>query len=80
MSDGGKGSKQLKKNKVDQALASLKVDGIEVSDYCKSQLNEYINGRMTTKMMLRMLDEWYIEEVVKDRLDGETIKVNLKGI
>ena len=73
-------NKQIRKNKVEQALASLKVDGIEVSDYCKSQLNEYINGRMTTKMMLRMLDEWYIEEVVKDRLDGETIKVNLKEI
>jgi hypothetical protein len=68
MSDGGKGSKQLKKNKVDQALASLDVEGLKVSDYCKSQLNEYINGRMTTKMMLRMLDEWYIEEVLKNDL------------
>ena len=73
-------NKQLRKNKVKEALALLKVDGIEISDYLQSQLNEYINGRMTTKMMLRMLDEWYIEEVVKDRLDGETIKVNLKEI
>ena len=80
MSDGGKFSKQLKKNKVDQALASLKVDGIEVSDYCKSQLNEYINGRMTTKMMLRMLDEWYIEEAVKERFDGKTVKVDINEI
>jgi hypothetical protein len=71
-------SKQLRKNKVKEALASLKVDGIEVSDYCRSQLNEYINGRMTAKMMLRMLDEWYIEEVVKDRLGGKTIKVNIE--
>ena len=73
-------NKQLKKNKVDQALASLKVDGIEVSDYCKSQLNEYINGRMTTKMMLRMLDEWYLTEVVKERLNNETVEVNINEI
>ena len=73
-------NKQIRKNKVKEALASLKVDGIEVSDYCRSQLNEYINGRMTHKMLLQMLDEWYIEEVVKDRLDGKTIKVNIEDI
>ena len=73
-------NKQIRKNKVKEVLASLKVDGIEVSDYCRSQLNEYINGRMTHKMLLQMLDEWYIEEVVKDRLDGKTIKVNIEEI
>lgn len=73
-------NKQIRKNKVKEVLASLKVDGIEVSDYCRSQLNEYINGRMTHKMLLQMLDEWYIEEVVKDRLDGKTIKVNIEDI
>lgn len=49
---------------VDQALASFKLEGVEVSDYCKSQLNEYLAGRMTTKMMLQMMDECYLEEVV----------------
>jgi hypothetical protein len=49
---------------VDQALASFKLKGVEVSDYCKSQLNEYLAGRMTTKMMLQMMDECYLEEVV----------------
>ena len=73
-------NKQIRKNKVKEALTSLKVDGIEVSDYCRSQLNEYINGRMTKEMMIRMLDEWYIEEVVKDRLDGETVKVDINEI
>lgn len=69
-----------RKNKVDQAIASLKIDGIEVSEYCRSQLNEYITGRMTTKMMLQMLDEWYIEEVVKQRQGGETVKANIEEI
>lgn len=69
-----------RKNKVDQAIASLKIDGIEVSEYCRSQLNEYINGRMTTKMMLQMLDEWYIEEVVKQRQGSETVKADIEEI
>lgn len=73
-------NKQIRKNKVKEVLASLKVDGIEVSDYCRSQLNEYINGRMTHKMLLQMLDEWYLTEVVKERQDGETIKVNIEEI
>ena len=49
---------------VDQAIASLKLEGVEVSDYCRSQLDEYLSGRMTTKMMLQMMDECYLEEVV----------------
>ena len=73
-------NKQIRKNKVKEALASLKVDGIEVSDYCRSQLNEYINGRMTHKMLLQMLDEWYLTEVVKERQDGETIKINVEDL
>lgn len=58
-------NKQIRKNKVKEALSNLKVDGIEVSDYCRTQINEYINGRMTHKMLLQMLDEWYLTEVVK---------------
>ena len=73
-------NKQIRKNRVDQALALLKVDGIEISDYCKSQINEYINGRMTHKMLLQMLDEWYLTEVVKERLDNETVKVDINEI
>ena len=60
---------------VEQALASLRLEGLEVSAYLQSQLNEYIAGRMTKKMMLQMLDEAYLEEVVKERQGGETIKV-----
>ena len=73
-------NKQLRKDKVEKALALMKVDGIEISPYLQSQLNEYINGRMTHKMLLQMLDEWYLTEVVKERQDGETIKVNIKEI
>jgi len=73
-------NKQTRKNKVKEALASLKVDGIEVSDYCRTQINEYVNGRMTHKMLLQMLDEWYLTEVVKERQDGETIKVDIEEI
>jgi len=61
---------------VDEALASLRLEGLKVSDYLQSQLNEYVAGRMTKKMMLQMLDEAYLEEVVKDRQGGETVKVN----
>ena len=73
-------NKQIRKNKVDRALALLKVDGIEISDYCRSQINEYINGRMTHKMLLQMLDEWYLTEVVKERLNNETVEVNINEI
>lgn len=65
---------------VDEALASLRLEGLKVSDYLQSQLNEYIAGRMTTKMMLQMLDEAYLEEVVKDRQGGKTVKVNTKDL
>ena len=73
-------NKQIRKDKVDKALALLKVDGIEISDYCRSQINEYINGRMTHKMLLQMLDEWYLTEVVKERQGGETIKGDINEI
>ena len=66
---------QIRKDKVEKALSLMKVDGIEISPYLQSQLNEYINGRMTHKMLLQMLDEWYLTEVVKERQGGETIKV-----
>jgi len=56
---------------VDQALASLKSEGVEVSDYCKSQLDEYLAGRMTTKMMLQMMDECYIEEMKWDTIQKQ---------
>lgn len=62
---------------VDQAIASIRLEGVEVSDYCKSQLDEYLAGRMTTKMMLQMMDECYLEEVVKQRQGGNTVKVDL---
>jgi len=50
---------------VDQAIESIRLEGVEISDYCKSQLDEYLAGRMTTKMMLQMMDECYLEEVIK---------------
>lgn len=65
---------------VDQAIASLKIEGVEVSDYCKSQLGEYLAGRMTTKMMLQMMDECYLEEVVKQRQGGKTVRVDIKDL
>ena len=46
----------------------------------QSQINEYIEGRMTHKMLLQMLDEWYLTEVVKERQDGETIKINVEDL
>ena len=73
-------NRQNREHRVKEALASLDVEGLTISEYCQSQLNEYIAGRMTTKMMLQMLDEWYLTEVVKERQDGETIKVNIKEI
>jgi len=65
---------------VDEALASLRLEGLKVSDYLQSQLNEYVAGRMTKKMLLQMLDEAYLEEVVKDRQNGETVKVNIEDL
>jgi len=73
-------SKEKRQARVNQALASLEVEGLHISDYCQSQINEYIEGRMTTKMMLHMLDEWYIEEVVKERLNGKTITVDIRDL
>ena len=73
-------NKQIREHRVKEALASLEIEGLKISDYCQSQLNEYIAGRMTTKMMLQMLDEWYLEEVVKERLAGKTIAVDIKDI
>ena len=52
---------------VDQAIESIRLEGVEISDYCKSQLDEYLAGRMTTKMMLQMMDECYLEEVIKQQ-------------
>jgi cytochrome c553 len=65
---------------VDEALASFRNEGLEVDAYLQSQLNEYLAGRMTKKMMLQMLDEAYLEEVVKDRQGGKTIKVNTEDL
>ena len=65
---------------VDEALASFRNEGLEVDAYLQSQLNEYLAGRMTTKMMLQMLDEAYLEEVVKDRQGGKTVKVNTEDL
>ena len=65
---------------VDQAIASIRLEGVEVSDYCKSQLDEYLAGRMTTKMMLQMMDECYLEEVIKQRQGGKTIRTDIEEI
>ena len=65
---------------VDQAITSFKIEGVEVSNYCKSQLDEYLTGRMTTKMMLQMMDECYLEEVVKQRQGGKTVRVDIKDL
>ena len=73
-------NKQIRQDKVNKALDLLQVDGIDISDYCRSQINEYINGRMTHKMLLQMLDEWYLTEVVKERLDGKTIEIDIKDL
>ena len=73
-------NRQIREHRVKEALASLDVEGLQVSDYCQSQLNEYIAGRMTHKMLLQMLDEWYLEEVVKERLDGKTVIVDMEDL
>jgi|TARA_B110000495_G_C22357657_1_gene234474 hypothetical protein len=62
---------------VDDAIASFKLEDVTVSDYCKSQLDEYLAGRMTHKMMLQMMDECYIEEVIKEYQDGKTVTVDI---
>ena len=73
-------NRQIRKHRVKEALASLEVEGLTISKYCQSQINEYIEGRMTHKMLLQMLDEWYLTEVVKERLDGKTITVNVEDL
>ena len=73
-------NRQIRESRVKEALDSLNAEGLPISNYCQSQLNEYIAGRMTHKMMLQMLDEWYIEEVVKERLDGKTIEIDIKDL
>jgi len=73
-------NRQIREYKVKKALDSLDAEGLEMSDYCRSQIKEYINGRMTHNMMLQMLDEWYLEEVVKERLDGKTIIVDIEDL
>ena len=73
-------NRQIREHRVKEALASLEIEGLKISDYCQSQLNEYIAGRMTTKMMLQMLDEWYLTEVVKERLDGKTVIVDMEDL
>ena len=50
-----------KQQNVDEALASFRTEGLEVDAYLQSQLNEYLAGRMTKKMMLQMVDEAYLE-------------------
>jgi hypothetical protein len=73
-------NRQIREHRVKEALASLDIEGLNISDYLQSQLNEYIEGRMTTKMMLQMLDEWYLTEVVKERLDGKTVIVDMEDL
>jgi len=58
-------NRQIREHRVKEALASLEIEGLKISDYCQSQIKEYIEGRMTHKMLLQMLDEWYLTEVVK---------------
>ena len=57
---------------VDEALASLKIEGLEVDDFLRTQLDEYVAGRMTTKMMLQMVDEHYLEKLYEKRRGGQT--------
>jgi len=74
-------NRQIREHRVKEALASLDIEGLKISDYCQSQINEYIAGRMTHKMMLQMLDEWYLTEVVKRRaLNNKTIKVDMEDL
>jgi len=73
-------NRQIREHRIKEALASLDIEGLKISDYCQSQINEYIEGRMTHKMLLQMLDEWYLMEVVKERLDGKTVIVNMEDL
>ena len=74
-------NRQIRKHRVKEALTSLEVEGLKVSNYCQSQLNEYIEGRMTHKMLLQMLDEWYLTEVVKRRaLNNETVVEDINDL
>jgi len=74
-------NRQIREHRVKQALASLDVEGLQVSNYLQSQLNEYIEGRMTHKMLLQMLDEWYLTEVVKRRaLNNETVVEDINDL
>ena len=73
-------NRQIREHRVKEALASLEIEGLNISDYCQSQINEYIKGRMTHKMLLQMLDEWYLTEVVKERLDGKTVIVDMEDL
>ena len=73
-------NKQIREHRVKEALASLEIEGLNISDYCQSQINEYIKGRMTHKMLLQMLDDWYLTEVVKERLDGKTVIVDMEDL
>jgi len=50
-----------KQQNVDEALVSFRNEGLEVDAYLQSQLNEYLAGRMTKKMMLQMVDEAFLE-------------------
>ena len=61
---------------VDEVIASLKIEGLTVDDYCKSQLDEYIAGRMTRKMMLQMMDEYYLSAVDERNINIKKGRVN----
>jgi hypothetical protein len=73
-------NRQIREHKAKEALKTLDIEGLRISDYCQSQINEYIKGRMTYKMLLQMLDEWYLTEVVKERLDGKTVIVDMEDL
>lgn len=51
---------QSKEDKVKKEVTALQLAGLTVDDYLQSQLDEYIAGRMTHKMMMHMLNEFYV--------------------
>tara|TARA_R110000868_G_scaffold65812_2_gene196446 strand:+ start:2084 stop:2257 length:174 start_codon:yes stop_codon:yes gene_type:complete len=53
---------QSKEDKVKKEVTALQLAGLTVDDYLQSQLDEYIAGRMTHKMMMHMLNEFYVAE------------------
>lgn len=53
---------QSKEDKVKQEVIALQLAGLTVNDYLQAQLDEYIAGRMTHKMMMGMLNEFYVAE------------------